>query len=420
MSGEARGIGRSARAAATGPGRERDLVFQSLKAAFAALVAWTGASLVLDSTLALMAPWVAIVLVQSTVYRSLAHAGQQTAAILVGTLLATLVMRTLDDRMAAMAVVLPVTLLLGNWPRLGTQGIYGATAGLFTLASPEVTLAGAGERAGAALAGAAVGVCVNAFVRPPKYLRSTREAVRGVACEAEEILLAIADGVDDTWDGERAHRWYARARRLPSLVRGVRSALEWSQESRRFHPVRAHRDRIGRLETVSAEVLVTLDKVADHVIDLGRLVVQTHEERRDRAVPDSGVTGPYAEMLRQVATALGAYRRMVVEGAGGSGGEAAEARRELTEAVHAAEATYRRLRTELPQRMSDDPETTALFGSWLLIAHRLTTHLRERTLPQEDCEEASAEASTEEAEASTEESEVEGYERGRGSARPRS
>ncbi|MBC7267555.1 MAG: FUSC family protein, partial [Streptomyces sp.] len=62
------------RAAWRGPGRERDLAVQSLKAAAAALLAWLVAREWLGDPMALMAPWVAVVLVQATVYSSLRQA----------------------------------------------------------------------------------------------------------------------------------------------------------------------------------------------------------------------------------------------------------------------------------------------------------------------------------------------------------
>ncbi|GDY58514.1 hypothetical protein SVIO_091370 [Streptomyces violaceusniger] len=68
---EARGIVDAVVRAWRGPGRERDLLVQSLKAAGAATLAWAVSGWWLKDPVALMAPWVAVVLVQATVYRSL-------------------------------------------------------------------------------------------------------------------------------------------------------------------------------------------------------------------------------------------------------------------------------------------------------------------------------------------------------------
>jgi uncharacterized membrane protein YgaE (UPF0421/DUF939 family) len=81
--------------------------------------------------MAFVAPWVAVVLVESTVYRSLAHGLQQVAAIAAGTVVATGVALVLNNTMVTMVVVLPAVLLLVQWQRLGSQGIYAATGALF-------------------------------------------------------------------------------------------------------------------------------------------------------------------------------------------------------------------------------------------------------------------------------------------------
>ncbi|MFF8652378.1 hypothetical protein ACF06D_29640 [Streptomyces griseoluteus] len=69
---------------------------------------------------------------------------QQLVAIAVGTIVATAVGLLLPHTEVAMAVVLPLVLLLGQWHRLGSQGIYTASGALFTLtAGPGVAVYGA-------------------------------------------------------------------------------------------------------------------------------------------------------------------------------------------------------------------------------------------------------------------------------------
>ncbi|MFF5483565.1 hypothetical protein ACFY5C_40500 [Streptomyces sp. NPDC012935] len=56
----------------------------------------------------------AVVLVESTAYRSIAHGVQQLAAIEVGTVVATGAALMLDSTMGAMVLVLPAAVLLGS------------------------------------------------------------------------------------------------------------------------------------------------------------------------------------------------------------------------------------------------------------------------------------------------------------------
>ena len=186
---------RAVRRAGAGPGPERDLAVQAGKAALAAWVAWAVVGWWLQAPMAFVAPWVAVVLVESTVYRSVAHGLQQLAAIAVGTTVATLVALVLDGTMLTMALVLPAVLLLGQWQRLGSQGIYAATGALFVLTGGQVTVASGAARIAEAVFGAVVGVVVNALIRPPVYLRDARAALEDAAREAQKILDAVADGL---------------------------------------------------------------------------------------------------------------------------------------------------------------------------------------------------------------------------------
>ncbi|MFG3029146.1 aromatic acid exporter family protein, partial [Streptomyces sp. NPDC048253] len=232
------------RRAGEGPGRERDLAVQAGKAALAAWLAWAVVGWWLEAPMAFVAPWVAVVLVEATVYRSVAHGLQQLAAIAVGTAVATAGALLLGSTMAAMALVLPAVLLLGQWQRLGSQGVYAATGALFVLTGGQVSVVSSAARIAEAVFGAVVGVAVNVLIRPPVYLRDARAALEDAAREAQEILDAVADGLaDGEWDGQAAGSRHERALRLGRLVDQARSAIGWSRESMRGNP-RGRRTRL--------------------------------------------------------------------------------------------------------------------------------------------------------------------------------
>ncbi|MEV4233539.1 aromatic acid exporter family protein, partial [Streptomyces bobili] len=239
---EAGAVARAARAAGAGPGRERDLVVQSLKAAGAALLAWLVADRWLGDPMALMAPWVALVLVQATVYGSLRQAAQQWTAICAGTLLASGAQAVTGNTLGALALCLPVLMLLANWPRFGDQGVYAATTAVFTLASGAVSAAAVGHRVGQAALGAVIGVAVNALVLPPVHLRDVRENLVALARETGEALDAVAGGLrEGEWDAATAAGWSQASARLERRRQGLCSARGWSRESLRLTsgPLRA-------------------------------------------------------------------------------------------------------------------------------------------------------------------------------------
>jgi hypothetical protein len=356
-----RGPLEAARRAWAVPGRERDLAVQALKAAFAAWLAWAVAGWWLEAPMAFVAPWVAIVLVESTVYRSVAHGLQQLAAIAFGTAAATAGALVLGGAMAAMALVLPATVLLGNWRQLGSQGVYAATGALFVLTGGTVSVMTSAARIAEAAFGAAVGIAVNALIRPPVYLRSADAALQDVAGEAHGILECVADGLRaGAWDAERANQWHDRALRLGRLVDQARSAIGWSRESLRANPLRRRSARPPGPGYDDA--VLVLDHVAVHTAGVTRTVRDAAAEDRPAARPEPGTVDRYADFLHRTAEAIRCYGRTRFEAA-------PEA--ELKDAVAGLEDTLDALRAHLPGAVGDDPEALATHGALLAQARRL-------------------------------------------------
>ncbi|MFI8303636.1 aromatic acid exporter family protein [Streptomyces sp. NPDC085927] len=354
-----------------GPGRERDLAVQAGKGALAAWVAWAVMGWWLEAPMAFVAPWVAVVLVESTVYRSVAHGLQQLAAIGVGTALATAVALLLNSTMAAMALVLPVALLLGQWQRLGSQGVYAATGALFVLTGGEVTVAGSAARVLEAVFGAAVGVTVNVLIRPPVYLRDARAALEDTTREAYELLSAVADGLaTGEWDAHAAGDWHVRALRLGRLVDQARSAIGWSRESMRVNPLVRRKRALPPPGEAYADAVDVLDYVAVHTAGVTRTVWETTDsEKEDWPAPE--LTRAYADFLRHTARAIRLYGQTRF-GPGGSDDSAAEQLREAVEELHRTLDAFRR---QLPGAVPDDPAALATYGTLLAQAHRLADQL---------------------------------------------
>ncbi|GAA2991350.1 FUSC family protein [Streptomyces fulvorobeus] len=359
--------GRFVRRTWTVPGRERALVVQSLKAAFAALLAWVIARSWLEAPMPYIAPWVAVVLVRATVYRSYTQALQQLAAIALGTVLATAGGMALGDPTVAMAVVLPVTMLLSNWGKLGDQGLYGATAALFSLSFGEPGVGVAVVRLLESALGAAVGVGVNVLVLPPVYLRSTRNAIGEVVEETTRTLTAVADGLASSWEDRLARDWHRRARGLHGLLEQARSALEWSRESARFNPHRGHRAKLRNLEIPFQQSLYLLEQLTDHLNNLTRTLVEAADQRADGPRPAEGVAAVYSEFLTRAAAAVEAYGGLI------EGSRPAHDR--FSAAVDGVSGAHDELRHSLRGRDVTQPEWLSLYGSLLADARRVTEEL---------------------------------------------
>ncbi|MFF0011150.1 aromatic acid exporter family protein [Streptomyces sp. NPDC005374] len=308
---EAHAIGRAARAAWDGPGRERDLVVQSLKASVAALFAWLVAGVWMGDPMALMAPWVAVVLVQATVFSSLMQAARQFAAICVGALLASVALAVTGNTLGAVALSVPLLMLLANWPRFGDQGIYGATTALFTLATGAAGASAVGHRVGQAALGAVIGLSVNAFVLPPIHLRDVRENLAALAGEAGDVLHTVAGDLrDGAWD---VQGWSRASARLEHRLEALRSARRWSRESLRLTaaPLRAVRRPPG--PTPPEQDDERWSRVTGHIRALTRTLAVAADDDRAPVAPDGTVLDAYARLLELIGDTCQAHGRRLLE-----------------------------------------------------------------------------------------------------------
>ncbi|PKW05722.1 Aromatic acid exporter family member 1 [Streptomyces sp. 1222.5] len=355
------------RRAWAGPGRERDLVVQAAKAALAAWLAWAVSGWWLHAPVAFVAPWVAVVLVESTVYRSIAHGLQQLAAIAAGTVVATAIGLLVHDTVVAMAVVLPLALLLGQWGRLGSQGIYAATGALFVLTNGAVTVTTSAARLGEALFGAVVGIAVNALIRPPLYLRDSEAVLQDATEEAHDILRAVADGLaEDRWDTEEAGVWHERALRLRRLVEQAHSTVEWGRESLRGNLRHRHRGPVPPVGKEYDDAVLVLDYAAVHTAGVTRTVLEAAAEDRPARRPHPDLARHYAEFLYRSARALRAYGQSRFDH---------KREDELRDAVADLRGTLHDLRRDLARSATGDPDELATYGALLAQAHRLADQL---------------------------------------------
>jgi hypothetical protein len=340
---------------------------QSLKAAAAALLAWFIANNLLHDPMALMAPWAALVLVQATVYSSLRQAGQQCSAICAGTLLASGAQAVTGDTLGALALCVPVLMLLSNWHRFGDQGIYGATTAVFTLASGTVSASAVGHRVGQAVLGAVIGIAVNALVLPPIHLRDVRENLATLAREAGDVLHAIAGDLRETdWDAQSVAEWSSAAARLERRLVELRSARGWSQESLRLTsaPLRALH-RAPETAVPSTEEDERWSRVTGYIRSLTRTLAAAADEDRTPAPPDGAALRSYARLLELIGDACQAESRRLRDPREGTrpDDETADTMRDLHE----------RLQAELREHATHGAAPTAVLGALLLQAENLWT-----------------------------------------------
>ncbi|MEU7281692.1 aromatic acid exporter family protein [Streptomyces sp. NPDC045431] len=347
------------RRALTGPGPERDKAVQSLKAAGAAILAWAVAGWWWQAPLALMAPWTAVALVQSTVYRSLRTGLQQVVLIAAGTVLAAAAVGLTGNTMAAMALALPATVLLGNYGRFGDQGLYASTTALFVLVYGSWSGTDILHRLLETLLGAAIGIAVNALILPPVHLRDAHHALCRLPGDSAGLLRAMADEMRSGHDRSQAVEWHRRARRLTGRLAALRDARTWTRESYRLNP--AHRiRRLPGPALPSTEWDAAWERVVDHLTSLTALLAEAAGERPRFAPPPDHVLADVPPLLDALADACEADCAALTRADEDEG--RTDAARERRQALDRAWEAHRRLKARLAGQAGRDDETATSVG----------------------------------------------------------
>ncbi|MCO5993093.1 FUSC family protein [Actinoallomurus rhizosphaericola] len=274
---------------------------QSLKAAGAALLAWVIAALWLDAPLAYLAPWVALVMVNATVYRSIVKGVQQLVAVVVGLLAATGAYLLVGDRTLTLAIVLVVIMPLAYWRGFGDQGIYAATTAILVLTSGAPSAHQLVSRLLETGLGTLVGVGVNALIVPPVHLRGARRTIEAFADELAELLNGAAAALRETWQADTAGEWVRKADRTVAHAEDAWAAIERGRESLWLNPRRRRAE-----DPDPTPALPPLEVVAKRTASLQRTLVDAFEAGMPE--PDRELVALYCDVLDHCADSVRAFR----------------------------------------------------------------------------------------------------------------
>jgi hypothetical protein len=189
--------------------------------------------------------------------------------------------------------------LLGNYRRLGSQGIYGATTALFVITYGASTLRDVGHRLLETLIGATVGVAVNAFILPPVHLRSVRDNLHALAHGSGELLAAVVEGLREEGGLAAAGGWHDRACRLGQTVQALADARQWTSESYRFNP--GWRMRRSGPPPPPTAIDAAWERVGAHLVAITRTLQNTAGDNPRLTSPSYAYLARWADVAENAA-----------------------------------------------------------------------------------------------------------------------
>lgn len=267
---------------------------QLLKATVAAVGAWVLAELVWELKQAYLAPWVALLTVHATVYRTMWRGLQTVITVGLGILLALVVVELFEVTAWSFGLALLMGLALSRLRVLRDEGITVATTVLFVLAtgynipdSRAIDLLP--DRLLSTAVGVIVALLVNLLVLPPLYDSSAQRQIDDVDRRLGALLVDMAQQLREPRKEQEEADWIETTRSIDTDLTEAWSLVRTAQEGRSWNP--RHRLHPGQHLETYPQILVRLEEgvslvrsIARHVRESSRASQEWDPRFRDRYI----------------------------------------------------------------------------------------------------------------------------------------
>jgi hypothetical protein len=302
---------------------------RTAKTTLAAVLSYVVALRLGTSPQPVLAPLTALLVVQLTMYETLASGLQRVASVVAGVLIAVGVATWVGLTWWSLGIVVAASLVIGRLLRLGPHLLEVPISAMLVLAVGGAEGA-ALDRVYETLIGAAVGVAVNVVIAAPLYVQPASDAIEELAERMAAFLRQLADQLGEGWSRESADRMLDEARRLGDEVDHADRTLGRAQDSARFNPrVAEAREALPRLRTGLTgleHTYMTIRNLCRSLLDRTYFVPSEQAE----TVYDARVRDVLAGVLEAAADAIG-HVPAVTSGIEGQDAARTEVDRRLSE-----------------------------------------------------------------------------------------
>jgi hypothetical protein len=341
----------------------------------AAVVAFAVADALHTSSSPVLAPLTALLVVQLTMYETLAHGRERIVSVVAGVLVAVLFAGFVGLTWWSLGLVVAASIVAGRLLRLGPHLLEVPISAMLVLAvgGSEGYALGRVEET---LLGAAVGVVVNLLIAPPLYIQPAGDAIAELAEGMAAWCAGVATALRGTWSRETAGTQLTRARRLGADVTRADRHLTRTEESALLNP------RGGSARSVEPRLRSTLDALEHAQVGLRNLARALLD--RTFFVPEDEAARAWSPGAREaLAGVLDAAAAALERSAGVPRSPGAPAPGQVDDLVEALEAARGRLATELVVDPTADPAAWAQHGALLDAVDRLRVEIRSALTPPE-------------------------------------
>ncbi len=277
---------------------------RTAKTTLAAVLSFALAQQLGTSPQPVLAPLTALLVVQLTMYKTVASGFQRVASVVAGVLIAVGLASYVGLTWWSLGLVVAASLVIGRLLHLGEHLLEVPISAMLVLAVGGAEGA-ALNRVYETLIGAVVGIAVNVAIAPPLYVQPAADALGELAERMAGFLRQLSDQLTAGWSRESADRMLDEARRLGDEVDRADESVARAQDSARLNP-RAGRAReaMPRLRTALTgleHAYVTIRNLCRSLLDRTYFVPSEQAE----TVYDADVRGALALVLEAAADAIG-------------------------------------------------------------------------------------------------------------------
>ncbi|MFB8182482.1 aromatic acid exporter family protein [Streptomyces sp. NPDC055966] len=349
-----------------------------VKSLIAAVLTWQLIALWLPGQQQFLGVAAALVMVNaSTVYSSVVHAVRRVAIQVSGVSLAVVAAWLLGATSGAIVAVLTVVLLTGG-RRNGEDRLQVASTAVITLtAAAAAPMGHVVFPAVSTLAGAAVGVAVNALVLPPTYLSQSDAAVRSLARCTGTLLRDMGRSLGEGRSPSHAHIWLERARDLEQQTADAREEVQKGAESLRWNArTTARRQHMSPVHEYILEVLHT---ASFQVRGIARTLADNVDHDADHGVK-RGFAVRYGEALELAGQVFLTYAAVGMAACSAP----TDAREQLRTAIQRMLAWHATLTDLIERGAWGKLDAWHVYGSLITDVERLLTDLDNSIKPPQD------------------------------------
>jgi Aromatic acid exporter family member 1 len=252
--------------------RGRTPGLRTAKTTLAAVLSFALAQALHTTPSPVLAPLTALLVVQLTMYETVAQGLQRVASVAGGVLVAVVVASEVGLTWWSLGAIVAVSLVLGRLLRLGPQLLEMPISAMLVLAVGATGAeAAALGRVYETLLGAGVGVLVNLVIAPPLYVQPAGDAVAELADRLARFSRELAAQLRAGWSRAAADRWLTDARSLGAEVARADTTLARAEQSARLNPrggqARAAQPRLRTGLTGLEHCYVTLRNLCRALLD---------------------------------------------------------------------------------------------------------------------------------------------------------